>query len=71
MDWRWDQAIRDLLQRCGAQARQMTQSGFTVMEKGPADYVTTVDQALDREVTRHFRQWFPQDGLITEECKVI
>ncbi|WP_247216633.1 inositol monophosphatase family protein [Synechococcus sp. C9] len=67
MDWRWDQAIRDLLQRCGAQARQMTQSGFTVMEKGPADYVTTVDQALDREFTRHFRQWFPQDGLITEE----
>ncbi len=67
MDWRWDQAIRDLLQRCGAQARQMTARGFTVMEKGPADYVTTVDQALDREFTRHFRQWFPQDGLITEE----
>lgn len=67
MDRRWDQAIRDLLQRCGAQARQMTESGFTVMEKGPADYVTTVDQALDREFTQHFRRWFPQDGLITEE----
>ncbi|MEN9214153.1 MAG: inositol monophosphatase family protein [Gloeomargarita sp. DG02_4_bins_56] len=67
MDWQWEPAIRDLLLRCGAQARQMTVAGFEVMEKGPADYVTTVDQALDREFTRHFRRWFPQDGLITEE----
>lgn len=67
MDWQWEPAIRDLLRQCGALARQMTEAGFTVMEKGPADYVTTVDQALDREFTRHFRQWFPHDGLITEE----
>ncbi|APB34054.1 Archaeal fructose-1,6-bisphosphatase and related enzymes of inositol monophosphatase family [Gloeomargarita lithophora Alchichica-D10] len=66
MDGR-DIAIRDLLRRCGAQARQMAQTGFEVMEKGPSDYVTTVDQALDREFTQHFRQWFPADGLITEE----
>lgn len=67
MDWQWDKTIRDLLRRCGTQARQMTEAGFAVMEKGPADYVTTVDQALDQEFTQHFRQWFPSDGLITEE----
>ncbi|WP_448380973.1 3'(2'),5'-bisphosphate nucleotidase CysQ family protein [Gloeomargarita sp.] len=67
MDWQWDQAIRDLLRRCGAKARQMGASGFEVMEKGPADYVTTVDRLLDQELSQQFRQWFPQDGLITEE----
>ncbi|MCS7030600.1 MAG: inositol monophosphatase family protein [Gloeomargarita sp. SKYG116] len=67
MDWQWDGAIRELLRACGAQARRMGETGFTVMEKGPADYVTTVDQALDARLTHQFRQWFPEDGLITEE----
>jgi Archaeal fructose-1,6-bisphosphatase and related enzymes of inositol monophosphatase family len=67
MDWQWDAAIRELLRRCGAQARRMGAAGFEVMEKGPADYVTTVDRALDQELTQYFRRWFPADGLISEE----
>ncbi|MEN9207248.1 MAG: inositol monophosphatase family protein [Gloeomargarita sp. GMQP_bins_120] len=67
MDWRWDGRMRELLRECGAQARRMGATGFTVMEKGPADYVTTVDQALDAQLTQRLHQWFPTDGIISEE----
>jgi 3'(2'), 5'-bisphosphate nucleotidase len=60
-------AIRKVVQACGWQAKQMAQEGFEVSQKGPGDFVTTVDQALDRELARGFAAIFPQDGVITEE----
>jgi 3'(2'), 5'-bisphosphate nucleotidase len=60
-------AIRDIIRLCGQQAKRMVAQGFQVDQKGPGDFVTTVDQALDRELTINFSALFPQDGVITEE----
>jgi 3'(2'), 5'-bisphosphate nucleotidase len=38
-----------------------------ISEKGPNDYVTNIDQCLDKQLTAGFIQLFPQDGIITEE----
>lgn len=62
-----DQQIRHSLRQAGQKAQMMAQEQFEVVLKGPADFVTSVDRALDQELSRQFTAWFPQDGLITEE----
>jgi 3'(2'), 5'-bisphosphate nucleotidase len=52
---------------CGNYARQ--QQTFQVFEKGQDDYVTTVDQHLDRALLAGMQRLFPQDGIVTEENK--
>ena len=51
----------------GQQARQAAAETFEVFEKGCEDYVTTVDQALDRFFANLFATQFPADGVVTEE----
>lgn len=60
-------AIRRVVQDCGLQAKQMAQQGFEVSQKGPGDFVTNVDRALDRLLAHEFSCLFPHDGIITEE----
>ncbi|MEO0377593.1 MAG: inositol monophosphatase family protein [Cyanobacteria bacterium P01_A01_bin.17] len=61
------QLIRTLLRQVGQQAKRMATQPFDVSAKGPEDFVTSVDRALDRQLSTQFRTWFPDDGLITEE----
>ncbi len=62
-----DIKIRSLLRSCGQQAKQMATEGLQVFQKAPGDFVTNVDQMLDRQLTAEFSALFPQDGVITEE----
>ncbi|XGV96255.1 MAG: 3'(2'),5'-bisphosphate nucleotidase CysQ [Leptolyngbya sp. BL-A-14] len=62
-----DQQIRELLRRCGQYAEQMAASQFEVFEKGPDDYVTSIDSLLDQKLSAAFKLMFPDDGVITEE----
>jgi 3'(2'), 5'-bisphosphate nucleotidase len=62
-----DQQIRQIMRDCGQQAVQMAKSGFEVFQKGPEDYVTTIDQALDQQLAAAFAHLFPRDSVITEE----
>jgi 3'(2'), 5'-bisphosphate nucleotidase len=62
-----DQQIRQLLRGCGQYAEQMAASQFEVFEKGPDDYVTTIDSLLDQKLSAAFKLMFPDDGVITEE----
>jgi len=64
-----DQKIRQIIRRCGLQAEQMAAEGFEVTEKGPEDYVTNIDAALDIQLSTAFAELFPNDGVITEENK--
>jgi 3'(2'), 5'-bisphosphate nucleotidase len=57
------QTVRD----CGQLAQKLAAQGFEIHQKGPGDFVTDVDRALDRYLTQVFTAQFPQDGLITEE----
>ncbi|MGF1603495.1 MAG: 3'(2'),5'-bisphosphate nucleotidase CysQ [Thermosynechococcaceae cyanobacterium] len=61
------QQIRSLIRQMGQQAKRMATQPFEVSTKGHEDFVTSVDRALDRQLTVQFRNWFPDDGLITEE----
>jgi 3'(2'), 5'-bisphosphate nucleotidase len=61
------QQIHRLIRGCGQQAHQMAAEPFQVYEKGIEDYVTTVDRALDQQLTAGFTDLFPQDCIITEE----
>ncbi len=45
----------------------MSSGQFQVFEKGPHDYVTTIDAALDQQLSATFTDLFPGDGVITEE----
>jgi 3'(2'), 5'-bisphosphate nucleotidase len=45
----------------------MAKEGLQVFQKGPGDFVTNVDQMLDRQLTAEFSTLFPRDGVITEE----
>lgn len=45
----------------------MAAEPFQVYEKGIEDYVTTVDRALDQQLTAGFVDLFPKDCIITEE----
>jgi 3'(2'), 5'-bisphosphate nucleotidase len=62
-----DQKIRYLIRNCGQKAQKMALEPLEISEKGPNDYVTNIDQCLDRQLTAGFIQLFPQDGIITEE----
>ncbi len=62
-----DRQIRQIMRDCGQQAVQMAKQGFEVFQKGPEDYVTTIDQALDQQLAAAFAHLFPQDSVITEE----
>lgn len=62
-----EQQIRQVLRSCGQQAKQMAASPFEVFQKGPDDYVTSIDAALDRRLSTVFSELFPEDGIITEE----
>lgn len=62
-----EQQIRQILRSCGQQAEQMSASQFEVFQKGPNDYVTSIDAALDRRLSTAFTELFPGDGVITEE----
>lgn len=62
-----DHQIRHLVRQCGLQAAQMATQGFEVTEKGHEDYVTSVDAALDAQLSASFSAWFSEDGIITEE----
>ncbi|MBD2020081.1 inositol monophosphatase family protein [Leptolyngbya sp. FACHB-36] len=61
------QRILELLRSCGQQAERMARETFDVFQKGPSDYVTSIDAALDRRLTEAFTTLFPEDGVITEE----
>ncbi|MEG4234854.1 inositol monophosphatase family protein [Microcoleus sp. Pol11C3] len=62
-----DQKIRHTLRECGQQAYKLAAEPFEVSEKGPNDYVTSIDQYLDRQLSAAFSALFPEDGTITEE----
>jgi 3'(2'), 5'-bisphosphate nucleotidase len=62
-----DHRVRAIVRRCGLQIIQMASQTFEVFEKGPEDYVTTIDQALDAQLLAGFSELFPNDGVITEE----
>jgi 3'(2'), 5'-bisphosphate nucleotidase len=55
------------MRECGQQAAQMATQQFQVTQKGPADFVTSVDRWLDRQLSSGFAQLCPDDGAITEE----
>lgn len=59
--------IRQIVRSCGQQAKTLSAEKFEVFQKAPGDFVTTVDQTLDRQLSEFFTQLFPQDGIITEE----
>ncbi len=62
-----DRQLRAIVRHCGLQIIQMASQEFEVFEKGPEDYVTTIDQALDAELSAAFSRLFSNDGVITEE----
>ena len=62
-----NEVILKMLLHGGQQARHAAAESFEIFEKGCEDYVTTVDQALDRFLAAAFAQNFPADGVITEE----
>jgi 3'(2'), 5'-bisphosphate nucleotidase len=62
-----DRRIRQVLNACGEQVRQMATQQLEVSQKGPEDYVTSVDLALNHTLTIAFTDLFPTDGIITEE----
>ncbi len=59
--------VHDFIRQAGQKAQNLRQEKFEVIEKGHLDYVTTIDQALDAMFTTQFQEWFPHDGIITEE----
>ncbi|MEM1310019.1 MAG: inositol monophosphatase family protein [Cyanobacteria bacterium P01_D01_bin.71] len=60
-------AILQILLKGGQQACQAAQETFEIFKKGHEDYVTSVDQALDRYLSGALAQQFPSDGIVTEE----
>jgi len=61
------QQVCQAVRQAGQQAEQLSQHQFQISQKGPDDFVTSVDQALDRQLSAQFATWFPQDGIVTEE----
>lgn len=59
--------IRQIVRSCGQQAKTLSTQNYEVFQKEPGDFVTTVDQALDRQLSEFFTTLFPNDGIITEE----
>jgi 3'(2'), 5'-bisphosphate nucleotidase len=67
IDAKMQRQIQHMVRQAGLKAKLLRQEGFEVMEKGKNDFVTSVDQALDQLLTAQLQQWFPQDGIISEE----
>jgi 3'(2'), 5'-bisphosphate nucleotidase len=63
----FDERIRRVIRQCGLQIEHMVGQGFEVSEKGPEDYVTTIDAALDHQISTALASFFPVDGIISEE----
>jgi len=61
------QQIRQAIRKAGQEAARLSAQTFEVSEKGPNDFVTSVDRALDRQLAQQFAAWFPSDGIVTEE----
>ncbi len=59
--------IRQAVCQAGQKAVQLAAQRFQISQKGPDDFVTSVDQTLDRQLTAQFANWFPEDGVISEE----
>lgn len=60
--------IDRLILTWGKQAhRWRTEGDFAIKEKTPGDYVTTIDQRLNDALSAQIAQWFPQDGILSEE----
>ncbi|MEO1593243.1 MAG: inositol monophosphatase family protein [Cyanobacteria bacterium J06632_22] len=62
-----NEQICTLVTQAGQRAKAASQKDFGVYEKGVEDYVTSVDQELDRYLATGFGALFPADGLVTEE----
>ncbi len=62
-----EQQIRQVIRSAGQQAARMSGQQFDVDQKGPDDFVTSVDRTLDHYLAQHFTTWFPEDGIVTEE----
>lgn len=60
-------AIAKVILAAGQRAQQMRIQGLQVDQKGPGDFVTQVDRALDRELSAAFCDLFSQDVVISEE----
>lgn len=59
--------IRTFIRTVGQKAKKLRQAKFEVIQKGHLDFVTTVDRDIDLMITTQFQEWFPDDGIITEE----
>jgi len=59
--------IRQIVRSCGQQAKTLSAQKYEIFQKEPGDFVTTVDQTLDRQLSEFFTALFPDDGIITEE----
>ncbi|MEM8807172.1 MAG: inositol monophosphatase family protein [Cyanobacteria bacterium P01_G01_bin.38] len=62
-----NESICRLMITAGQQARRLGRQTFEIYEKGVEDYVTSVDQRLDRQLSNGIAELFPHDGIITEE----
>ncbi len=62
-----DTLIRAVMRSAGQQAKYLRSKELTISQKGPGDFVTNVDQALDSQLAAAFATQFPLDGIITEE----
>jgi 3'(2'), 5'-bisphosphate nucleotidase len=62
-----DRRIRPVLVQCEHQIRQLRLQPLKIAQKGPEDYVTSVDLALNQHLETAFATLFPQDAVITEE----
>jgi len=60
-------AVGHLVKLAGQRSLEWRQQGFHVSQKGFDDYVTNVDQELDRWLSREIRQLFPEHSIISEE----
>lgn len=62
-----NQRICQLIRQLGQEAKQLRCQGLSISAKGVDDYVTNVDCLLDQKFSSQFQQWFPNDGVISEE----
>jgi 3'-Phosphoadenosine 5'-phosphosulfate (PAPS) 3'-phosphatase len=60
-------AVAHLVRLAGQRSLELRQQGFHVTQKGFDDYVTNVDQELDRWLSSEIRQLFPNHSVISEE----
>jgi myo-inositol-1(or 4)-monophosphatase len=60
----------DLAREAGLLAQRLRDrpGGLDVTRKGPQDFVTTADLAVERLVQDRIAEAFPRDGLLGEEC---